>query len=170
MAWKLFGARGGEPKAQKNDKFAMATRQRRMFTAQMRVDSLPGFAKLKRQWCDPRTAFELDERCAALADGRTVRWAGPEPLAAALRSAAEVAPVGRAFAAVRDEPESRWVEAPTTELLAALATALPALRIGVTLLWDDRALVLDLAGSSGTGVDGALHGDWPAEFVAALSG
>jgi hypothetical protein len=164
MAWKLFGARDGEARKPVNDKFAMATRQRRMFTAQMRVDSFPGFGKFERRWCDPRTAFELDEKRTDLGSGLTLQWRDADALAAALRAAAAVVPAGPGFATFGDEPEARWIEAAALgDLLTAIATALPGLPAGVTLLAGDRALVLDPTGPAGT-----LHGDWPAEFAAAL--
>jgi hypothetical protein len=160
------------PGSPPTDKLTMAIRQRRMFTAQQRVDQLPGFAKLERRWCEPPTADELDEKRAALDTGVSARWADGPTLAAALSAAAAVAPTTPTRAFVLHESEARWVEARQGELLEAVAVALPALLQGVTLLADDGS-ALDVA--LPPDVDGrvafetTLHGQWPDEVRAALT-
>lgn len=147
------------------DKLTMAIRQRRMLTAQQRVDQLPGFPKLERRWCEQPTANELDARCADLAAGlgderRVQQWPDAEALAAALRTAASLVPPASGFAFMRDEPEARWLEAHLPDLLVALAGALPRLREGVVLFTDDSVLLIDI-GAEGRRYETAAQGEWP---------
>lgn len=171
MAWKLFRSRPEGAPA--HDKFALAVRQRRMGTAQLRVDAFAGFSELERRWCDPWTAAELDGRLAALGDpGHDRRsWPDRESLASALRVAAAAVAAAPAHATVLDEPEARWVEAQLRDLLEAVASALTGLRVGAVVLGaEDRVFRLDVhAVDAGAEFRTALQGDWPAEVVAALS-
>lgn len=154
------------------DKLTMAIRQRRMFTAQQRVDQLPGFAKLERRWCEQPTADELDERRAGLDAGVSARWADVPALAAALAAAAAVAPETPTRAFVLHESEARWIEARQGDLLNAVAVALPALLQGVTLLAEDGC-ALDVAlppdADGRVAFETTLHGEWPDEVRAALT-
>lgn len=169
MRWNPFrpGARPGPdtapgpPGKPPVDKLTMAIRQRRMFTAQQRVDQLPGFPKLERRWCEQPTADELDARLSGLGDDRRVqRWPDAEALASGLRTAGSLVPQGVGFAFVRDEPEARWVEAHLGDLLAALAEAVPVLRAGAVVFSDEGALLIDIHADGGC-YETAARGEWP---------
>lgn len=168
MRWNPFRAGAqpgpetapGPPGKPPVDKLTMAIRQRRMFSAQQRVDQLPGFPKLERGWCEQPTADELDARLADLGEERRVQqWPDADALAAALRSAASLVPPAPGFAFVRDEPEARWVEARLPDLLVALAGALPGLRKGAVLFSEAGALLIDV--EDGRGYATATQGEWP---------
>lgn len=155
-----------EPKAEKDDKFSMVIRQRRSWTAQERVRTLPGFVGLEHRWCDWPGSALLDQRRDDLGTGSsTRRWPTAELLVAALRLAGTEVPAGTGFALLSDEPEARWVEAALSDLLQAAATVLGVLAHGIVIFAaDDRALVLEVT----SGPDGdasyetTLHGEWPA--------
>lgn len=156
------------------DKLTMAIRQRRMFTAQQRVDHLPGFPQLERRWCEQPTADELDARLAALNGGRSAQWTDHEALATALRIASTSAPSTPAHALLGQEAEARWIEARESDLLAALAAALPALRLGVTMLAEgDRALGVvawtDTDSAEGPVFETTMYGEWPPDIQVAMS-
>ncbi len=154
------------------DKFTLAVRQRRMFAAQQRVDEYPGFSKLERRWCDPPEADESDRRRDTLAAERTPQaWSDADSLAAALREASTVAEEAPLRAFFLAEPEARWVEARPVDLLGAVATALPGLRLGVVLLGGgDCALWIDVRNDADRATfETGLGGDWPPAFRDALT-
>ncbi len=156
----------GAPGKPATDKLTMAIRQRRMFTAQQRVDQLPGFAKLERRWCEYPAADELDARRAALDAGARTRWSDADILAAALSAAASSAPSTPAQAFVLHEPEARWVEARQGDLLNAIAAALPALPLGATMCAGNGCALeifpwADADAGDRPSFETTLHGEWP---------
>lgn len=176
MRWNPFRA-GAQPGPESDpgpsgkppvDKLTLAIRQRRMFTAQQRVDQMPGFPKLERRWCEQPTADELDARLAEMGDRgderRVQPWPDADALAAALRTAAALVPPATGFAFVRDEPEARWIEAHLADLLVALAGAVPGLRQGAVLVTDDSVLVIDID-AEGRRYETAPQGEWPPPFA-----
>lgn len=182
MRWNPFRAgaqsapepAAGPPGKPPVDKITMAIRQRRMFTAQQRVDQLPGFSKLERRWCEQPTAHELDAQLAALGDRESVRWPDRETLAGALRTASALAPSTPAQVFLAQEPEARWVEARESELLAAIAAALPALRMGLTMLSEGgRALKVFVWADADSGdrpaFETTMFGEWPPDIQMTLS-
>ena len=173
MRWNPFrpGARPeagttdpGSPGKPPTDKLTMAIRQRRMFTAQQRVDQLLGFGKLGRRWCEYPTADQLDARRSELgADPAVQEWPDGPALGAALRAASALLAGESGFAHVLDEPEARWLEAPLHDLLVATADALAGLREGVVLCSDAGVLLIEVKvdGEGRHSFATASAGDWP---------